>query len=374
MQHATCNINEKHIKSLKLTIMNKFLSLVLGIILVGGFSFEQALAGNPDRIGEAGAYELLINPWARSSGYNGINTAGITGAEAANSNIAGLAKTPGTQVVFAHTQWLRGSGVNINALGLAQPVGESGAMGLTVMSLGFGDIERTTVSSPEGGLGAFNPQFLNISASYARQFSSSISGGVLLRVITQQIDDVNASGAAIDAGIQYTTGPRDNIKFGVSLRNVGTPMKFGGDGLSFRGSALDGDFDMTQAMRAEKFELPSLLNIGGAFDIWLDTEAEDPIHRLTLMLNFTAHSFGYDQFGGGIEYSLNEMFMVRGAYLYEENINDPDTRRTALSGLAAGVTLDVPLREDGARIGIDYSFRPSNPFNGSHSAGVRIQL
>ena len=32
-----------------------------------------SLAGNKDRAGASGANELLINPWARSSGWMGIN-------------------------------------------------------------------------------------------------------------------------------------------------------------------------------------------------------------------------------------------------------------------------------------------------------------
>ena len=40
-------------------------SILLCILFVASVS-----AGNPDRQGEAGAYELLMNPWARSSGLN----------------------------------------------------------------------------------------------------------------------------------------------------------------------------------------------------------------------------------------------------------------------------------------------------------------
>ena len=47
-------------------------------------------AGNPDRQGEAGAHELLINPWARSAGLHTLNTSSIMGVEAMRLNIAGL--------------------------------------------------------------------------------------------------------------------------------------------------------------------------------------------------------------------------------------------------------------------------------------------
>ena len=47
-------------------------------------------AGNPDRAGESGAYELLINGWARSSGLFSMNSANIKGLEATSVNTAGL--------------------------------------------------------------------------------------------------------------------------------------------------------------------------------------------------------------------------------------------------------------------------------------------
>ncbi len=43
---------------------------LLAILVPAGI----ALAGNPDRAGQAGATELLINPWARSTGWNGANS------------------------------------------------------------------------------------------------------------------------------------------------------------------------------------------------------------------------------------------------------------------------------------------------------------
>lgn len=49
--------------------MNKFskIAVVLSITALTNF---QAQAGNPDRQGEAGAYELTINPWGRSAVYS----------------------------------------------------------------------------------------------------------------------------------------------------------------------------------------------------------------------------------------------------------------------------------------------------------------
>lgn len=57
-------------------------------------------AGNGDRAGEAGAAQLLINPWTRSSGMGAANSASVMGLEALYSNVAGIAFTNKTELVF----------------------------------------------------------------------------------------------------------------------------------------------------------------------------------------------------------------------------------------------------------------------------------
>ncbi|MEZ4914623.1 MAG: hypothetical protein R2798_11255 [Chitinophagales bacterium] len=52
---------------------------ILSIIAVLFFSAWSLHAGNDDRVGQAGASELLINPWARSAGMHGINMASARG-------------------------------------------------------------------------------------------------------------------------------------------------------------------------------------------------------------------------------------------------------------------------------------------------------
>ena len=48
-------------------------------------------AGNEDRVGEAGAYELLINPFPRSAGWGLANMSQVSGFEAIFLNPAGAA-------------------------------------------------------------------------------------------------------------------------------------------------------------------------------------------------------------------------------------------------------------------------------------------
>ena len=351
--------------------INNWIKAIVFIALLV-LPFNQNFAGNPQRAGQAGAYELLINPWARSSGWAGANIAGIRGVEAMFSNVAGLAFTTKTELVFSSTSWLQINGFNdavsnISSFGFAQKVGESGVIGLSIMNMSFGDIEITTVENPDGGIGVYSPSFMNIALSYAKIFSNSIYGGMTIKMISEQTSNMGANGIALDAGIQYVTGAKDNFKFGISLKNVGPRISFTGDGLSFRGIVGDGDdFKMTVEQRSSELELPALLNIGMSYDINVLQ------HRITGAGTFTSNSFQKDQYRLGGEYAYKEMFMVRLGYTYEDGIRTPSTRTTALRGPSGGFTLELPMGAN--TFGLDYSYRHTDPFQGSHTIGARINL
>lgn len=335
-------------------------------------------AGNPDRSGSAGATELLINPWARSSGWADANMASVRGLEAIYLNVAGTAFTQNTELIFARTDWLKGTDIAINSFGLSQKVGETGVASVGVMSMSFGEIQRTTVDVPEGGLGFFEPAFLNLTLSYAKEFSRSIYGGMAVRVISETVSDVGAQGIGFDAGIQYVTGfskeHNDNLMFGISLKNVGPAMKYSGDGLSFRDVISANSVDMTIEQRSSKFELPSSLNIGASYDFefgGIDTMNIPSMHTITAAVNFSSNSFTKDQYRMGVQYAYKEYLQVRAGYVYEKD----GSSTTFLTGPTAGLTFELPLnKEKGTTFGIDYAYRDTNPFQGIHSMGVRFNI
>jgi len=352
--------------------MKKYINILLvtGLVFVNLFV---AKAGNPDRAGQAGAQELLINPWARCSGWAGANSGSVRGIEASFLNVAGTAFTKKTELIFSRTNLLSGSGISSSTFGLSQRVGAAGVIGFGVNSISAGDIMVTTVDLPEGNGSKFSPQFVTLNFSYSKEFSHSIYGGLNMKVLSEGISNVSAQGVAFDAGIQYVTGKDDQIKFGISLKNVGPPMKFSGDGLSFRftNSIVNSSvpYETTAEQRSENFEMPSLVNIGGTYDFKLATD-----HRLTLAATFTSNSFTKDQYAMGLEYGFKTYFMLRGGYQFEEGITDYATRTTAYTGPCGGLTVEVPIGKNGVTFGLDYSFRATTLFNNTHSFGARISL
>jgi len=364
------NTNLPKLIIMKLRTKNlSLLAIATGMILALP---NTTFAGNEDRAGSAGATELLINPFARSAGWADAATASATGLDALYLNIAGTAFTEKTDIMFTRTNWLVGSDVNINAVGLSQRVGEAGVISLSLMSMDFGDVQITTTELPEGGIGDFSPTYSNITLGYAREFSNSIYGGLAVKIISESITNAKSSGVAFDAGIRYVTGERDQIKFGIALRNVGPPLSFVGDGFSVSGTFQGRDEEFSIEQREALFELPSQVNIGASYDFML---AE--MHKLTIAGNFTSNSFTKDQINVGAEYLFDAnkaRFLLRAGMVYEEGVFSDDNRTTALTGPTAGISIEMPAGSKGTLLSIDYSYRTTNPFRGIHSIGARINL
>lgn len=344
--------------------------VILSTSLLYAFS---AYSGNEDRAGSAGASELLINPFARSSSWASAGTSSIKGLEAQFMNIAGLAYSDKTELIFSRTNWMGSlSGIGLSSFGLSQKIGESSAIAISVMSLNFGDIPITNYDNPEGGIGTFSPVSNVFSVGYAKLFSETISGGINMKVVSESISNVKSSGIAIDAGVRYVTGENDQIKFAIALKNVGPAMNYGGDGLRIETvNPVTGITSTTQQI-PQKFELPSQLLIGGSYDFILNEN-----HLLTAAGTFYSNAFSKDQFAGGIEYKFSTekiVFTLRGGLLYEKSMFDTNNSKTMNSGPTAGISFDFPMGKNGTKIGLDYTYRTTNPFGAIHTVGAKIAI
>jgi len=339
------------------------LTILLGLATIATTSY----AGNPDRQGESGAAELLLNPWARSGGIHTLNTSSVMGIEAMRLNIAGLGRISGKEFVLASTRLYDGSDINLNAFGYGQKVGKNGALGISLMAVDFGENIVTTEDSPAGTGATFSPSFFNLGIGYSYTYDNKISVGILFRAISESLPNVSAFGFAVDAGVQYVSGEKDNFRLGISLRNVGGPMQFSGEALSFQTpNPDDGTYQITVSQKAEGFELPSVLNIGISYDFFFGEKI-----LLRGICNFTSNAFSRDQLGVGAEFTFNERFTLRGGY--KQDLGSEGNRTNLYSGLAFGASIDLPFSSTlKNRIGVDYGYRATNPFNGTHNVSVRL--
>lgn len=397
--------------------MNKLQKTLMICTLIGLFCAMSVnlYAGNRDRSGQAGAQHLLIDPWARSTGWGTAGVAEIRGLEAMYSNIGGMAFVNKTELAFSHTRYLVGSGagIGISSFAIAQhlrstdketmKVRDFGVLGVSFFTMGFGNIEVTSEELPEGNQGTFSPKLSYLCLHYAKSFNDYIHGGVSLKIVTETgADDAKATGFAIDAGVQYLTGAFKNFKIGITLKNIGLPMHYKGDGFGVRAVANDLDWEQTLESRSASYELPTMLVLGLSYDfliwgekykgmtkedkIYEELTRDDAAHRITLAGSFTANSFSRDIITLGIEYGLGQIFMVRAGYSVEagKGMFKSEEQTTWYTGPSLGATLGIPLmskkkientgRTNPPRIYLDYSYRFTNRWGGNHCVGLKLAL
>ena len=390
--------------------MKKIYRILLICSMLGFFAVAfNAMAGNKDRSGQSGAQHLLIDPWARSSGWSSCGVAETRGLESVFSNVAGLAFTKKTEVGFTRTQYLAGSGggIGVNAFGVAQGLFaknkesgrkiDLGTVAISVFNMSFGDIQTTTYEQPDQGSAIFSPKLNYIGIHYAKSFNRFIHGGISFKIVNESISDLKANGLAIDIGVQYLSGAYENFKIGVVLQNLGLPMSYRGDGISKRAKQEGSSFVASFEERQAAYELPALLTIGLSYDFLIfsqeyqqmskeDRKAEgltrsDAQHRITLAGSFTANAYSRDNFAFGIEYGFMRYLQVRAGYLIQSvQKRDSDgkyfvNQDSFYLGPSFGASVGVPLTKKGKQLLlIDYAYRFTHFWKGNHYIGLKICL
>lgn len=341
--------------------------LVLCVLAVGfaATTFHDAMADD-ERRGTAGAEHLTVPLTARTIGLGGGFASGLTGTnglEGLWGNPAALTVNTGTNAMFSHMDYV--AEIDVNYFGVAQRIGAN-QLALTLTNWGFGDIPLQTEASPEITDVTWSASNFTLGATYAREFTDRISAGVTFKIVSERIDDVNANGMAVDAGMTYVAG-ESGLRFGVSLKNFGPQRSFEGTGLKRNSRVLTQagsptDLDATVTLDGANYELPSLLNFGVAYTRPIGGAAD-----VTLMGNFRSNSFSSDQYSAGVELGFMNLLYVRGGYALEDNM---DLSFYSGGNFGAGLNLNV----SGTAVAVDYAYRTTDIFDGVNVITAAITL
>ena len=198
--------------------------LLIAVVLLLAFVVGAATASNPDRIGTAGAQELMIPNSARGLALGGSVVADAGGVEMLYYNPAAVASVRNVEAYFTNLQYI--ADMDKNYVAVAARTG-FGTVAITADVLSIGDIIETTEESPEGTGRVFTPNFAILGISYARYMTDQVRVGVTGKLINESILEAQATGVAFDAGILYRPGPR-GVSFGLAVKNFGPNMHFTG--------------------------------------------------------------------------------------------------------------------------------------------------
>lgn len=342
----------------------RILSLAL-LFCVLVFCVTDASAQNK-RFGTAGASELLLPVGGRDLAMGSSGIATSKGIEALYWNPAGVSRmTESAEGMFSYMSYI--ADIKMSYVGVAGRFPRLGTLSFSLKTLSFGDIPLTTEADPEGRGGrTYSPAYTTISAGYSRLLTDAISAGLSVKLISERIDLVSATGVGFDVGVQY----RDlagfkGLTFGVAVKNIGPQMAFDGPGLLRDATPAEGRRPQQKfTLESASFDLPSSLELGLAYESPIGDQFTGTVNGVFSNNNLAENTY---HFGGELGYMAERVHLFgRGGYSFQEN-NDNDSYIYGAT-LGAGLTYMAP----GIVVTVDYAWRDVDLFDANNIISVKL--
>jgi hypothetical protein len=290
----------------------------------------------------------------------GADIADVSGAEALYWNPAGVAHHDGTEAMFSHLEYM--ADIDINYFGVMTNLEDFGTIGFQAKVISIGEIIKTTTHEALGTGETFSPTFAIIGVTYSRIFTDRVSFGITANYVNEAVEQVAAHGMSFDVGIMYNP-LWQGLKFGVMMKNFGPNMKFEGEGFNVSVDVPEtepGSKPKNFRSQSSEFELPAFIQFGASWDA-----INQDLNRAVVTGSFQANNFSEDEFRGGLEYSYDDMFFLRGGYVASSQDN-------YMYGLSLGAGLKYSWGQN--HISFDYSWVESEWFDDNQYFTVKFSF
>ncbi|HQT90808.1 MAG TPA: PorV/PorQ family protein [Candidatus Kryptobacter bacterium] len=295
-----------------------------------------ALSQGASKVATTGAQFLKMEPGSRAMGMGGAYGAIANDASAIWWNPAGMSRLDKNEVMFMHANWL--AGINYDFFAAVARFGDN-AVGASITSLNYGQMEVTTVQQPDGTGQMFTPTSFALTVGYSRKLSENFSFGVNGKYVNDQIKNSSASAFAFDVGTLYDVGI---LSIGAAVSNFGTKMQMGGSDLTLV-TPVGNDPNVVTTLQTQAYDLPLRLRVGVAFHL-IHTE----MNNLVVASDVVHSNDNYEYVNVGGEYRWNNVISLRAGY---SELGVPDREAGLTFGAGVRIFLTNAL---GAKF--DYSY------------------
>ncbi|MCB9515250.1 MAG: PorV/PorQ family protein [Candidatus Krumholzibacteriia bacterium] len=186
--------------------------LVLSALLLAAASPSAAQDASG---GQPGTF-LRFGASARGLAMGGASTGLANDASALFYNPAGMEQVRSTELLFFHAELL--AETRYQYLGLVQPLGHFGTLGVAGALLSSGGFERSSLLEDTGE--SFDETQNSLQVSFARRFGS-VSLAASYRTVNQSLAGYSGSGSGLDLAV--FNRPARHFSFGFLVQNVLAP-------------------------------------------------------------------------------------------------------------------------------------------------------
>jgi hypothetical protein len=321
--------------------MKRITGLFIAAMLLSSWGWTDEVT----KVGTTAAGFLSIDVGAQAVSMGGAYVSVAEDATAMYWNPSGIAQAGQFEALFQHTRWI--ADVSINYLGVVIPVQGLGSFGVNITALSMDEMERTTISNPEGTGETFTAGSTAMGLCFARSLTDRFSIGFNVKYISENIYHSSARGVAFDVGTLFTT-QFNGLKIGMSISNYGPKMKMAGKDMLAQvdiDPMLAGNNENLNAyLKTDGYDLPLMFRVGVSMDVLKGLANSN----LILAVDALHPNNDVESINIGAEYVLNQLIFLRGGYntLFAK---DSET------GLSFGGGLKYKL--GGPTLAIDYAYR-----------------
>ena len=321
---------------------------IITALILGLFTYT-TLQAQYTKLAQTGMKFLSVSTDARTAGFSEAVTAVDLGTASAMfynpSTMASIKEF--TSVSFGNVSWIADIKYLHGAIAFAPYEGEYGVIGVSFVSVDYGDLHETIVANNDQGyidVGTYSPKAYAIGIGYAKELSTKFAVGGGIKFVKQSLgtsvididqnsgnyvnDNNSLSAVAFDFGILYRTGFK-SLNFGMSVRNFSTELKY----------------------KVETFQLPLTFRIGLSMDAMDLFNVDKNTHSLLISVD-ASHPRDYnEQIYVGAEYTFINTFSLRAGFV------SPADEHNFAAGF--GIKRNI----EGVNLGIDYAYQPFGVFN-----------
>jgi len=287
--------------------------------------FTSSYAGGPGTA--AGAF-LKIGVGAKSVAMGEASTAVANDASAIYWNPAAVSKLSQKEISLMHNVWL--AGINHDFLGYVHPFSRFN-FGIAVILLTMEPIPLTTMETTWLTTENFTANSNAVLLNFSRK-EKYFLWGLNLKFVQEKIYNYSASAYAVDLGALYYW-QKFGLDLGLSVRNVGTQMKF---------IEESDPLPLEVRLGASHYLLKKKLMIG--FDISQPIDNKTGLHL-------------------GLQYQLVNFLLLRLGYKYKFGGNDIEG-----TGLSAGIGVNWKM------LSFDYAFVPFGTLGDTHRISMSFRF
>ena len=304
------------------------------------------------KVATCAANWLKIESGVKGISMGGSQVASGSGISGIFYNPASIAFTKSSEVYYSKSYYL--AGISHNTLGYVTQISSSDYLGLYLFYLDSGEMEVTTVISPDGTGEMFNVLDLSVRFLYGKQLTDRLRIGAAVKYFREDIYTAHMQSLVIDLGSNFDTGMYGFI-LGMSVSNFGPEVQYEGDALDV---TVDDDIAVVGKLSkiTNKFPVPLTFRIGLSNDVI--GGGEESVHRLTFSAD-AINPIDYTVYGGvGFEYSWRDIAFVRGG--------------TRLYHDTAGLSLGGGLKW--SMFAVDYAYVNYGILEETHQFGLSLNF